>query len=358
MRPAEERGHLGRHLPRLGVEGLAPAEDEVGAFLRQRQRKRARGAERVRQGEDAIGEVDRPVRSEREALAQCLLGLWRAHRHRDHLAADLLPDRDGMLDRVAAEDVQLERHALALQRLRLRVELDRREVRDLLDQADDLHWCDPSVRARGALRHPREPARARSSAGRRGAGRGRPLAPRRRLRNSQPVAERDARAPAGATERRLDPRKRRALARRAACRPARGDGGLRHLPRPGAGGRCEMALRPADPGRARRDSLRARVAALGRRQLRAGAAGRRGTPPRRRPRPDGRLRPQPPAVSAARPGEHRPRQPGQRRDAARRRRTSGVGHAGSTTSSSGASSTTSSAQPPATAPSAAGSSPS
>ena len=151
MRPAEERGHLGRHLPRLGVEGLAPAEDEVGAFLRQCQRKRARGAERVGEGEDAIGEVDRPVRSEREALAQRLLGLWRAHRHRDHLAADLLPDRDGMLDRVAAKDVQLERHALTLQRLRLRVELDRREVRDLLDEADDLHWCDPSVRARGAL---------------------------------------------------------------------------------------------------------------------------------------------------------------------------------------------------------------
>ncbi len=74
-----------------------------------------------------------------------------------------------MLDRVTAEDVQLDRHTLALQRFRLRVELDRREVRDLLDQADDLHWCDPSVRARGALRHPREPARARGGARGRGA---------------------------------------------------------------------------------------------------------------------------------------------------------------------------------------------
>ena len=33
LRDAEERGHLGRHLPGLGVERLAPAEDEVDAAL-------------------------------------------------------------------------------------------------------------------------------------------------------------------------------------------------------------------------------------------------------------------------------------------------------------------------------------
>ena len=58
MRPAEERGDLTRNLPRLGVERLASAEDEVGALLLDRQRERSRRPERVRDGEDAIREVD------------------------------------------------------------------------------------------------------------------------------------------------------------------------------------------------------------------------------------------------------------------------------------------------------------
>jgi hypothetical protein len=41
VRPAEERGDLGRHLPRLRVERLAPAEHDVGALLPDRDRERA-----------------------------------------------------------------------------------------------------------------------------------------------------------------------------------------------------------------------------------------------------------------------------------------------------------------------------
>src|SRR5206468_6045918 len=77
MRPAEERGDLARHLPRLGVERLASAENEVSSLLLDRQRERSRGPERVRDGEDAVREVDRPLSAERQAVAQRFLGLRR-----------------------------------------------------------------------------------------------------------------------------------------------------------------------------------------------------------------------------------------------------------------------------------------
>jgi hypothetical protein len=145
LRDAEERGHLGRHLPGLRVERLAPAEDEVdAALLLDRERERSRGAERVGEGEDAVGEVDRAVRAEREAFAERIRGLRRPHRHRDHLAAGLpaQPHRGG--DRVPVELVQLERDALTLEALRLLVELDRIAARHLLDEADDFHGPEPN----------------------------------------------------------------------------------------------------------------------------------------------------------------------------------------------------------------------
>ena len=56
--PVEESGHLGRNLPRLRVNGLATAEDEVGALLLHGHGQRARGAERVGDGEDLVAQVD------------------------------------------------------------------------------------------------------------------------------------------------------------------------------------------------------------------------------------------------------------------------------------------------------------
>ena len=87
VRPSEERGDLRRHLRRLRVDGLPTADDEVGAELAQRERDRPRGADRVGDGEDAVGEVHRAVGAEAHRLAQRLLGLRRAHRHGDDLVA-------------------------------------------------------------------------------------------------------------------------------------------------------------------------------------------------------------------------------------------------------------------------------
>ena len=75
-----------------------------------------------------------------------------------------------------------------------------------------------------------------------------------------------------APERDLDPRQRRALAARAAARPAGGDGVVRDLRAASLSDEVvELALRPAAASRARRRALRARLAALGRRELRAAA---------------------------------------------------------------------------------------
>ena len=88
VRAAEKRRHLGRHLPGLRVERPTAAEDKVRAFLLQRQRQRPGGADRVREREGPVGEVNAPVGVERQAFAQRLLGLRRPHGHRDYLAAD------------------------------------------------------------------------------------------------------------------------------------------------------------------------------------------------------------------------------------------------------------------------------
>ena len=144
VRNPEEGGHLRRHLPGLRVDGLPAAQNEVEAFLPQRERERARGAECVRDREDLVREEDRAVGADPERLAQGVLGLGRAHRHRDDLAACLLaqPHRRG--DRGAVEGVEDERHALALEGLRLLVELDGGRLGNLLDEADDLHLCQPT----------------------------------------------------------------------------------------------------------------------------------------------------------------------------------------------------------------------
>ena len=82
-----------------------------------------------------------------------------------------------------------------------------------------------------------------------------------------------------------------------------------------------LALLAPDRGRARRRPVRARLADLGRGELRARARARRGANARRRSRPDGRVRAQPPTVPPAGAERHRAAQPGQRRYAAGRRRT-------------------------------------
>src|SRR3954447_5027856 len=83
--------------------------------------------------------MDAAVRAERDCQTESLLGLRRAHRHRDHLAAVLVPQPGRVRDGVGVERVQQQRHALTLERLRLLVALDRVGPWNLLDEADDLH---------------------------------------------------------------------------------------------------------------------------------------------------------------------------------------------------------------------------
>jgi hypothetical protein len=84
--------------------------------------------------------MDAAISAERERETQCLLRLRRAHRHRDDLSAVSVAEAGGVRDGVRVEAVELERHALPLERLRLVVELDRVAARDLLHEADDLHF--------------------------------------------------------------------------------------------------------------------------------------------------------------------------------------------------------------------------
>jgi hypothetical protein len=144
VRPAQERRRLRRDLPRLGVRRLPAGDDEIdAALLLERERQRARRPDRVGDGEHAVGQVDAAVGAERQARAKGILGLRRAHRHRDHLAADGVAQRRRVGNRGGVERVEEQRHALAPQRLGLRVELDRVGARHLLDQADDLHVWEP-----------------------------------------------------------------------------------------------------------------------------------------------------------------------------------------------------------------------
>src|SRR5213078_1929214 len=102
-----------------------PAEDEVETLLLERERERARRADRVRAREDAVREQDAAVGAERQALAERLLGLRRPHRDHDDLAAGRRTQRDRVLHGIDVERVQDERNALALERLRLGIEFDR-----------------------------------------------------------------------------------------------------------------------------------------------------------------------------------------------------------------------------------------
>ena len=137
--PAEERRHLGRHLPRLRVDRLAAAEDEVGALLLDGERQRPRRADRVGDGEDLVVQVDRAVGAHGEGHPQRVLRLRRPHRHGHDLATVLVAEPDRLGDRVDVELVQLERHSLAHEPLRLRVEPDVLRAWNLLDEDDDLH---------------------------------------------------------------------------------------------------------------------------------------------------------------------------------------------------------------------------
>src|SRR5437773_6852411 len=152
MRPPEERRNFRRDLPGLGVERLAPAENEVAAFLLDRHREGPGSAERVGDSEGPVGQVDAAIGAEPHALSQRLLRLWRAHRHRDDLAALLVAKPSGLGDGEGIESVQLERDALPPELFRLLVELDRIWARDLLDQAGDLQGRDTNADARDPVR--------------------------------------------------------------------------------------------------------------------------------------------------------------------------------------------------------------
>ena len=94
VRPAEERGDLRRHLPRLRVERLPPAENEVA-------RLPSVASASVREVPSVSATAN--TRSERwmqrsaraQAFPQRLLGLRRAHRHRDDLSAELRAPQAG-----------------------------------------------------------------------------------------------------------------------------------------------------------------------------------------------------------------------------------------------------------------------
>src|SRR5206468_5576422 len=180
----EKRRHLGRHLPGLRVERPTAAEDKVRAFLLQRQRQRPGGADRVREREGPVGELNAAVGAEAEALSQGVFCLRRAHRHRNHLTPDGVAQPHCFGDGARVEGIQDQRHALSLERLRLLIELDLVGPRDLFDEADDLHRRETNRGAWDPLRHPRESDRARrgSCRGRRS----RPLVARRRLRRREP----------------------------------------------------------------------------------------------------------------------------------------------------------------------------
>src|SRR6266852_5184451 len=90
--------------------------------------------------------MDAAIGAERETRAQCVPGLGRPHRHRDHLTAGELLELGRLGDRCRIERVEEERHALTAQRFRLRVELDRVGARNLFDETDDLHLWQPNQR--------------------------------------------------------------------------------------------------------------------------------------------------------------------------------------------------------------------
>ena len=70
MRLAKECGDLGRDLPRLRVGRLPAADHEIDVtFFLDRKPERARGAERVGDGEDTVGEMDATVGAECDARA-------------------------------------------------------------------------------------------------------------------------------------------------------------------------------------------------------------------------------------------------------------------------------------------------
>ena len=102
-------------------------------------RQRPRGRQRIGASEDAVAEMHRAIRPEREALRQRLAGARRTHCHRHHLPAMRLPQLDPLQQRPHVEGTHLGAHPLAPQRLGRGIELQRRHDRDLLDTDDDPH---------------------------------------------------------------------------------------------------------------------------------------------------------------------------------------------------------------------------
>ena len=87
--------------------------------------------------------MDAAVGAEGEARAQRFFCLGWPHRHRYHLAAVSFLQLRRMRDSGRVEGIEQERDSLALELLRLLVELDRVRARYLFDEADDLHVWEP-----------------------------------------------------------------------------------------------------------------------------------------------------------------------------------------------------------------------
>ena len=87
--------------------------------------------------------MNRAVGAHGKGHPERVLGLRRPHRHRHDLATVRVAEPDRLRDGVDVELVQLERHPLAHEPLRLRVETDVLGARHLLDEDDDLHGGEP-----------------------------------------------------------------------------------------------------------------------------------------------------------------------------------------------------------------------
>ena len=139
LRQIEHLRYLCAHLPRLRINAVAPADNQVVLVSRQRKSKRARRCQRIAARERAVVEVHRAVRSHRKALHQRVSCLRRPHRIDHHLSVMILFQIDRKRHPKHIEGIDFARHAIAHDPPRLIVELQQRDHRHLLNANSYLH---------------------------------------------------------------------------------------------------------------------------------------------------------------------------------------------------------------------------
>ena len=86
---------LRTHLPRFGIRGVAPAENQVACFLLQGHGKRAGRGQRVRACHQPVGEENTPVSAHGQTLHQGVAGLRWPHGDGQHIGVRLLFELGG-----------------------------------------------------------------------------------------------------------------------------------------------------------------------------------------------------------------------------------------------------------------------